>query len=47
MREFYGELLPEREVYTPTIREELEELSHDFFTTATEEDQHISTYENE
>jgi len=48
MREFYGELAPEREVYVSTIREELEDLSNDFFTTrTTEENQQINTHEND
>lgn len=46
MREFYGEVLPERDVYVPTIREDLEELSHDIFRTTTE-DKQMSTYEND
>ena len=46
MRECYGELPPEREVYVSTIREDLEELSHDIFMTTTE-DKQMSTYEND
>ncbi len=43
MREFYGELAPERDIYVPTIREELDDLSNDFLTTATPEDDETVT----
>jgi hypothetical protein len=39
MREFYGELAPERDIYVPSIREELDDLSNDFRTPATPEDE--------
>ena len=47
MREYYGELPPEREVYVPTRREELEDFPHDFFTTETTEDEQTSTHEHD